>query len=99
MIRGTTPRLEFTLPFETSLLAEAWITLSQDKEAILDKTLKDCKCEGNTLVLKLSQEETLKFEQNSRIEMQLRVRTLSGDAFASDIISDKADRILKEGVI
>lgn len=27
MIRGTTPTLEFTLPFDTSLIAEMYVTI------------------------------------------------------------------------
>lgn len=99
MIRGTTPTLEFTLPFETSLLAEVWITLSQNRANVLDKKLVDCECKGCVLALRLSQEETLRLSQESRVEIQLRVKTRSGEALASDIISERADRILKDGVI
>ena len=99
MIRGTTPRLEFTLPFETSLLAEVWITLSQNRAIVLDKKLMDCECKGCVLALTLSQEDTLRLSQESRVEIQLRVKTRSGEALASDIISERADRILKDGVI
>lgn len=30
MIRGTTPTLEFTLPFDTSLIAEMYVTMAQE---------------------------------------------------------------------
>lgn len=39
MIRGTTPKLEFTLPFDTSLIAEMYITLKQNGTTILEKNL------------------------------------------------------------
>lgn len=41
MIRGTTPTLEFTLPFDTSLIAEMYITLTQNGTTMLEKTLSD----------------------------------------------------------
>lgn len=99
MIRGTTPTLEFTIPFETSLLAEAWVTLSQNKKVVLDKHLSECQCSGNVLTLKLTQEETLKLDCNCLTEIQLRVRTAGGDALASEIMVVSSNRILKDGVI
>ena len=40
MIRGTTPILHFTLPFEVSELSEYWITISQRYENIkIDKSI------------------------------------------------------------
>ena len=99
MIRGTTPLLEFTLPFETSLLAEAWVTLSQNKEVVLNKELDVCECEGCILSVKLAQEETLLLNCDCNTEIQVRVRTLEGEALASDIIRVGTDRILKDGVI
>lgn len=32
MIRGTTPTLEFTLPFDTSLIAEMYVTIAQGEK-------------------------------------------------------------------
>lgn len=32
MIRGTTPTLEFTLPFDTSLIAEMYVTIGGKRE-------------------------------------------------------------------
>lgn len=99
MIRGTTPLLEFTLPFETSLLAEAWVTLAQNEEVVLNKELEMCECDGCILSVKLTQEETLLLDCNCKTEIQVRVRTHAGDALASDIIKVGTERILKDGVI
>lgn len=101
MIRGTTPTLEFTLPFDTSLIAKMYITITQNGVATLEKTLSDCKCSGTSVSLTLTQEDTLGLRQQprSRGEMQIRVRTTAGEALASDIMSVHVGRILKEGVI
>ena len=99
MIRGTTPTLEFTIPFDTSLLSEAFVTLSQNDEVVLDKPLSDCKCDGRTLSVKLTQEETLLLDCQCKTEIQIRAKTLEGDALASNIITVNTDRILKDGVI
>ena len=99
MVRGTTPTLEFTLPFDTSNLAEAWVTLSQNDSEVLTKTLEECKREGRMLSIRLTQEETLKLEHDFNTEIQLRVRTIAGEALASKIITRNTDRLLKDGVI
>lgn len=65
------------------------------------KTLSDCKCSGTFVSLNLTQEDTLRLEQkpHSDGEMQIRARTISGDALASNIMSISVGRILKDGVI
>lgn len=99
MIRGTTPRLEFTLPFSTDLLVEAFVTISQDGKVVLDKPMQDCNCEAEKLTVRLTQEETLELSCDYETEIQIRARTKAGDVFASDVFVVDTDRILKEGVI
>lgn len=101
MIRGTTPTLEFTLPFDTSLIAEMYVTIAQGEKTVLEKTLSDCSCSGTSVSLALTQDDTLRLQQqpHSRAEMQIRVRTTAGEALASDIMRVYVGRILKEGVI
>lgn len=99
MIRGTTPRLEFTLPFDVSQIEKSYITFMQDNMIVLDKTFDDCEAVENMLIVNLTQEETLKLKAGKVVEMQIRVRTISGDALASNIIRVNAERILRDGVI
>ena len=99
MIRGTTPKLEFTIPFDTSQLAEAYITISQKGGIVIDKPLSEITCDGNVMILHLTQEETLKLKANSIAEIQIRVRTNTGEALASNIIQVSTERILKDGEI
>lgn len=99
MIRGTTPTLEFTIPFDTSQLSTAFVTLSQRGSIVLDKALSECGCEGNKLSVRLTQEETLELECDCITEIQIRAVTVNGDAIASDIMFERIDRILKDGVI
>lgn len=99
MIRGTTPTLEFMLPFDTSVVSDVFITFAQGRKEILNKTLADCACEGEKLTLRLSQEETLKLSSFYTTEIQIRVKTKTGEALASDIMSVHFERILKDGVI
>jgi len=101
MIRGTTPTLEFTMPFDTSLIAELYITITQNGATALEKTLLDCNCNDTSVSLTLTQEDTLRLEQKpySDSEMQIRVRTIAGEALASNIMRIYVGRILKDGVI
>lgn len=99
MIRGTTPTLEFIVPFDTGQLAEAFVTLSQSGIVVLDKALCDCEVGTNYLQVRLTQEETLRLNSDCRTEIQIRVRTIQGEALASNIVSVETGRILKDGVI
>lgn len=99
MIRGTTPTLEFVIPFDTGQLAEAFVSLSQNEVVIIDKALTECQCNGDKLIVRLTQEETLKLECDIVTEIQIRARTLEGEAIASQIIKVNTERILKDGVI
>lgn len=99
MIRGTTPTLEFLLPFDTSEIAEAFVTLSQNGVVILDKALNDCKCQERKISVRLTQEDTLKLSCDCKTDIQVRIRSKAGDALASDITRVSTDRILKDGVI
>lgn len=83
MIRGTTPTFEFTLPMLTDEIAAGYITFAQDGSVVIDKALADCTCAGSTVTLHLTQEETLKLSQNTRTELQMRVRTTGGEALAT----------------
>ncbi|MBP3647191.1 MAG: hypothetical protein J6K55_12300 [Clostridia bacterium] len=99
MIRGTTPTLVFTLPFEAQQLEEAYISFAQNGKVVLEKTLSDCTSHQNTLTVRLTQEETLKLKTDVNTEIQIRARTIAEEAVASDIIRVPTGRILKDGVI
>lgn len=99
MIRGTTPQLEFTLPIEAVTLSEGYISFAQEGRLLFSKSLADCAASGNVLLLRLSQEETLRFRSGRTVEIQIRAKTVTGRAIASEIIEESADRILKDGVI
>lgn len=99
MYRGTTPTLSFKLPFDTSDLSAAWVTLAQDVRVIIDKPISDCVLEGNVLAVTLTQEETLKLTAENRTEVQLRVKTTDGIAMASTIWRVETEKILKDEVI
>lgn len=99
MYRGTTPTLEFMLPVETSILNEAYVTLQQNGETVIEKNIGECTLDGNRLTVALSQNETLELEEGVMVEIQVRATTNSGLALASPVIQDSVERILKDGEI
>ena len=83
---GTTPTHTFTLPADiASTVAKVRVIYSQGDDVVLTKDTATLS--GNDVVLKLTQEETLKFHNRKTIEIQLRVLTKGGDALTSDIIT------------
>lgn len=99
MIRGTTSTLQFAFPFELNNVAELWVTLKQDNNIVLDKTLVDCELDGSVLTLRLTQQDTLKLNAFMPVAIQVRIRTNDGNAVASNIITTSVGQILKDGVI
>lgn len=99
MIRGTTPTLNFTIPFDTWLISEAFVTLSQNEQVVVEKRLEDCSVDKRKLSVRLTQEETLKLSCDCKTEIQIRAKTTVGEAIASDIFTVDTGRILKDGVI
>jgi hypothetical protein len=103
MIRGTTPRYQFELPFDTNNIDKLWLTFAQsfgqqDVE-LFTLTEKECYMDGVMLGIILSQEQTLKLKACSFVEVQFRVLMPNGTAMASEIMVVPTDRILKEGVL
>ena len=99
IIRGTTPTLEFVLPFGTDYLVEGFVTICQRGKVVIDKPLAACRCDENKLTVKLTQAETLALACNCDVEIQIRARTADGEAVASNIMRESAERILKDGAI
>lgn len=98
MYRGTTPTLNFQLPFEVSQITKLNIAFSQDNTVVLEKALSDVTREGRKITVKLSEMETLSLNDKKGLEIQLRV-AVGSIKMASPIIKTTVERILKEGVL
>ena len=94
---GTTPTHTFTLtPDLSGVAAKVRVVYSQGDEVILTK---EAQLSGNDAIVKLTQEETLKFSPALRVEIQLRILTNGGDALTSDIILRKPYECLEKEVL
>lgn len=103
MIRGTTPTFRFIFKYNLDKVTKAIATFACNRETIVEKNLSDMMVDGDTLVLQLSQEETLRFPQNSIIEVQLAVAADSGNENSMPLVGRSkiwripSERILREG--
>ena len=97
--RGVTP----THIFETGLdLREAtvlFITYQQNDRTVLEKTLEDAELSETDIRVSLTQEETLRFRENTLVRIQIRAGFSDGRRVKSEIITTTADELLKEDVI
>lgn len=95
---GTTPTHTFTLPAEIArIVAKARVVYSQIDKVVLTKEVTQLT--GNDVVVKLTQEETLKFHNRKKVKIQLRVLTSGGDSITSDIIEMTPYMCLESGVL
>lgn len=99
MKRGTTPTHTFTIPFDTSTLATIRVIYAQLGRIILVKTGDEVSASGNTVTVRLTQEDTLKFNCSHPVEIQIRVVTPAADVHNSDIMNMSVDRCLEDEVI
>ena len=99
MIRGTTTRLLFTIPFDTSLIKNCYVTLTQGEKIILNIDKSSLKLEGKNISYQLSQQDTLELDENKKVRIQIRVLTVDGDALASKIYVREVGEILYDEVI
>lgn len=97
MIRGTTPVIVLNLPMELDFEV-LYITFNQGETTVLEKTIDDVKMEEKTIVIPLSQKDTLSFDSSKSVKIQLRGR-VGETAYASQIVRIPVSDILKEGEI
>lgn len=102
MYRGTTPTVVIEIPNEipVSSITVAYLSFEQNKRKVIEIPLEDMDLdtENNTLSVTLSQEQTLKFENNVMVMYQLRLG-VDGAYYATNIWEVPAERIIKDGVI
>lgn len=97
MIRGTTPVLQFNLPFNAEGIDVLFISFMQNGNLVFEKNKEDCELHSNMISCQLSQTDTLQFNKGT-VEIQIRIRK-GKEALASNIITADVGRILKDGQI
>ena len=98
-IRGTTPTVSFNLPFSVSTISNCEVYFAQNDELIIEKKMSDCTMSGTTLNVRLTQADTLLFDEDEKMQVQIRFAFNNGDVDATEIITGKIGKILKDGEI
>ena len=102
MIQGTTPLLQFDLPFPTSAIKSAEITLQYNdalKNVLIVKTFDECELDEMSIKARLTQEETLKLPAPAMAKVQLRIVTVDDLILATEPQLVKVKELLKKDVI
>ena len=100
MITGSTPLHTFELELEhMPKIVELLISYAQNGRVILRKYLKDCTVDGNRISTKLSQEDTLKFNESHSVRIQIKLKTPTEDVIVSDIVATTPSMCLDLEVI
>lgn len=98
MYRGTTPTIVLTVDKISEIeISQLYLSLRQFGNTI-EKTLKDVELKGNVLYCTLTQEETLSL-MKGKVELQIRIKSKSNVAYATNKIYVDVEDIIKEGVI
>ncbi len=98
MYRGTTPTMVLTIEGISEIdISQLYLSLRQFGNMI-EKTLEDVELKGNVLYCTLTQEETLSLFEG-KVELQIRIKSKSNVAYATNKIQVDIQDILKEGVI
>ena len=99
MVRGSAPTHTFTLPEDVGVIKRIIIVYAQDDVEILRKTEEDCEISGNTVSLKLDQEETLLFDFKKNMQIQMKAVTEEGTPLISNIMKRDVRKCLIDEVL
>lgn len=99
MRRGTTPTITFNLPFSVTTINNCEVYFAQNDELLLTKEESDCVLSGSTLSVTLTQNDTLLFDDEEKLQVQVRFVFTDGSVDATEVVKEKVNKILKDGVI
>ena len=98
MYRGTTPTMVLTIEGISEIdISKLYLSLRQFGNTI-EKTLEDVELKGNVSYCTSTQEETLSLLKG-KVELQIRIKSKSNVAYATNKIYVDVEDIIKEGVI
>lgn len=83
MIRGTTPTHTFKMPFSPENIKDIIVTYAQRGKVIFEKRTDECSFTDDSVIVRLTQEETFLFPSSDDVYIQLRVLLQDGSALAS----------------
>ena len=109
MRRGTTPIFKLTLKNKSGRiikidgleggLSDGRVTFEQRDKIIVDKKLSECEFSNGSILVTLTQEETLKFDASSNVNVQCKFKDSSGVVVATKTKQFPCRDILNEEVL
>lgn len=99
MIRGTTVTHTFNVDLKASEIKELKVTYSQGGRIVLFRKLADCEVTDNTIVVKLLQEDTFKFDSSKHVNIQIRVLTNDDQVSSTPILTVSVGACLDNEVL
>lgn len=79
VIRGTTPKHDFELPYVKELIKDLRITYGQNKKALFTKTIEECQFSEGKVSVTLTQEETYLFNPNKKLYIEIRIKLFNDE--------------------
>ena len=99
MRQGTTPKHTFNLPFDLDLVEKIKVTYGQNNRVVLEKHIDTEGMLGMTVEYTLTQEDTFKFDSNSNVKIQMRVKMKDGRVISTDLIHKPVEECLDSEVL
>lgn len=100
MRRLTTPTHIYELPFDTALIDKIRMVYTQDEKEILVKETTNCMCEGRTIKIELTQEETALFDCKKHFaEIQAHILSINGKSLVSKPLKVSVEKCLDSEVL
>jgi len=101
---GSTPTITYKVPFDPTALQECRVVFaSKSGLTILEKNIEDLTLAstetGGTISFTMTQEETLKFGNNTECRTQLHVKDSNGMAAVSNVITFNTSILLLREVL
>ena len=98
MTRGTTPTLVFEIPYLATDIHNAWLTVAQHGQSVINLDLEALEVADNQITATLTQQQTLRLVPGD-CQLQLRLLLDGQQAVASQQIEVHVHDILRDGVI
>lgn len=84
IIRGTTPKHDFELPYPIELIEEIRVIYGQNKKATFIKTKEDCIFNEDFFSVQLSQEETFLLTPKKNLYIEIRIKLIDGQVVRTE---------------
>lgn len=97
--KGCTCENSFPIPFPKEEIVSVCIAYKQNGVIKLEKKTEDCTFKNEKLYVSLSQEDTLKFDDNSIVKIQIKMKLKNGAVTKSNVMETYTDEVLSDGVI